>query len=537
MVSHSRITLAILIVVIGVSIFSSGMLYLQQQQLLSNTSNLSVLDKRSGPISMWPAAWSNVCNIPKASTGNDTTNNNLAYNYTPGLGNISLDQLYSRIINSSSFQNIASSRGWVTTFWGTQESGGPGYFNTYVVTQFILTSDGKPDGYLTTYYDVSNGTVTSNYQTSLMSSCPSGESESSSSEVSLGKSSPAFFAIGEPVNITFSEIDYLISNMTVSSESSCIGAFEVLLGGTSGPLVYNSTEHPFCTSIPLYLVLHPGQSYNQSFVWNQAYDNGTHVPYGEYEIMETTSQHSYYPVGVVYLGIPVPITSTSFANVFHGGVNTNRGQYHIATPVKISASWSNIGFQIVDLETSSCSLSYEILNLTNGLVYSSKNHLSCGSLQENPIPPMGSLGATEYWNQTSDSGRQVPAGMYQVLETLSVASNGQEMNQTSRAVFQLGSSANTDVISISSSTISSTGLLWAKFVTTSNLSTVSVYVNGVRVANENYSGLCCAVSYELTIHLALKETVPADSGSYVLVLVGKFQDGNTSATWSSPVSY
>lgn len=129
--------------------------------------------ERSGPISTWPAAWSNVCNVPGQSKGNDTTNiGNIHTSYTTGLGNLTLNQLYSSIINSQSFKNYTAEKGWVTTYWGSQLISGPGFSDSYIVTTFILVSHGKPNGYLTTYYNIATAAVSANYQDGIAASCP-----------------------------------------------------------------------------------------------------------------------------------------------------------------------------------------------------------------------------------------------------------------------------------------------------------------------------------------------------------------------------
>ena len=152
-----------LIVIVATSLFVATTVYGQYSTL-----------ERSGPISTWPASWSNVCNIPGESTGNDTTNvDNIHTSYTQGLGNLTLDHLYSRIIDSQSFQNYTVGKGWETTYWGSQLISGPGYSDSYVVATFILLqSQGRPDGYLTAYYNIANASVTANFQTSIIANCP-----------------------------------------------------------------------------------------------------------------------------------------------------------------------------------------------------------------------------------------------------------------------------------------------------------------------------------------------------------------------------
>ena len=140
---------------------------------MSVYAQYAVSQERSGPISTWPASWSNPCNIPGQSNGNDTTNfGNIHTFNTQGLGNLTLEQLYSRIMNSQSFQSDTSGKGWVTTYWGSQLISVPGYSDSYIATTFILLSHGMPDGYLTTYYNIATASVTTNYQSSQIANCP-----------------------------------------------------------------------------------------------------------------------------------------------------------------------------------------------------------------------------------------------------------------------------------------------------------------------------------------------------------------------------
>ncbi len=160
---RGQIMLVALIVIVATSLFAVAVVY-EQYYTLEHTR----------PISTWPASWSNVCGLPGERTGNDTTNvSNIHKSYTQGLGNLALDQLHSRIIDSQSFQNYTAGEGWVTTYLGSQLISGPGYSDSYVVTIFILLqSQGRPDGYLTTYYNIANASVTSDCQTSIIANCP-----------------------------------------------------------------------------------------------------------------------------------------------------------------------------------------------------------------------------------------------------------------------------------------------------------------------------------------------------------------------------
>jgi hypothetical protein len=516
----------------------------------STTSQIAMNDvpEGPGPISTWPSSWMNVCNITQNNSGNSTTSNSLVDQYNPELGNLTLDQLYSRIINSTAFQSYVSDKTWVTTYWGTQEDSGLGYSANYVVTQFILISGGRPSGYLTTYYNIANGSVTTNYQTGLTSSCP--EQIGSFQGATFNKPSPAYYETGESILITFSYDDYTVSETTISSANGCSNGFDVLLEfGTTGPLVYNSTEHvpSVCPHGPLNVTIHPGQTWNQTLSWNQTFDNGTQVPSGAYEIVqvsppsEASGKTTSSPIGVVYLGTPVPITETEFDDTFEGFVNTDENYYNLNQPVKISGGWTNNGQQIVDIQTNDCTLSYQILNLTNGVTYNALGHLSsCGNFEDNPVAPSGSIEQTFYWNQTADSGARAKAGVYQVVYNIQVESAGHLMNQSERAVFEIGealSPSGGDHITISSSSINSYGYLSATFVTTPNLKSVQLYSDGVSIESENYSGLCCAISYQLSLNAELsnQNIPPRLDGTYVIVLVGIFADGSTSITWATPI--
>lgn len=535
MTISKRVFATIVVVIIAASALAGVTLYSQNQQS----------QERSGPVSSWPASWTNVCNIPGVS-GNETTNLSLLANYTPGLGNMSFDQLYSAIIDSSSFQAQTSGKGWVTTNWITMENSGPGYSASFVVTQFLLLSSGRPDGDLTTYYNMANGTVTASYDSPNISSCPAGggsENQTTSGQSAfLDKPLPAYYASGEPVRITFSMgTDYTIPNYTISALSGCLYGFIIRAGGPEGDVVYNSTEHSLCPKTPLYTVIHPGQTYSQSFLWNQTYDNGTQVRPGSYEILKT---HPTFlggqPLGLVYLGTPVPISAETFASIFRESLYANQASYNLGDQVKMEVGWTNTAYEIVDAETNMCSLSYQILNMTNVVIYDSASHTSCGSFQENPIAPGGGPSATLIWNQTSDAGKQLGPGLYQAVVTFQIISGGNKMNTTERTVFEIGNTGTSslDQLNVQSSSLSSEGQLWVGLVTTPNITSVHVYADGVSVEVKNYSAPCCAITYQMNLYAQINQTIPSDSnGSYEIVLVATFADGGTSATWTTPVNY
>lgn len=285
--------LAAIVIASGIVGFA---MYYRSTPSLSSSSN----QERSGPISTYPASWTDACGLPVE--GNDTTN---VSELPPGV-NLTLSQVYSAIVNSTSFRGVSSGLGWVTTSWSQQEDSGPSGSYEYVIAQFVLLNGNHPDGYVQANYNVESAQVTVDYQSGVVSSCPA--IISSSSGANLDSGSPGYYAIGEPVNITFFVVDDRVSDMRVTSATSCLGNFTVLQGfGTNGPVVYDSSKHPGCRGSPLSLTLNPGQSYNQTVAWNQTNDAGVQVPPGAYEVMEkdvVSPQNFSSPVGVVYVGTP-----------------------------------------------------------------------------------------------------------------------------------------------------------------------------------------------------------------------------------------
>jgi len=133
---------------------------------------------RSGPISTYPASWTDVCNLPVH--GDITTDNQIpsqiGSGFTeylpPGVANFSLSQVYSKIVNSPSFKAISFGHGWVTTYWGLQQESGRNFSYMYVVGQFVIVSAFQPSGYVRAYYNLETGGVTVNYESGLSASCP-----------------------------------------------------------------------------------------------------------------------------------------------------------------------------------------------------------------------------------------------------------------------------------------------------------------------------------------------------------------------------
>jgi hypothetical protein len=85
-----------------------------------------------------------------------------------GAPNLSLDQLYSKIVNSPSFSTTSFGRGWVTTSWGLQEDSGTGYSYEYVIAQFVLVSLNQPAGYVQANYNLQTGAVTVDYNSGVV---------------------------------------------------------------------------------------------------------------------------------------------------------------------------------------------------------------------------------------------------------------------------------------------------------------------------------------------------------------------------------
>jgi hypothetical protein len=85
-----------------------------------------------------------------------------------GAPNLSLNQLYSKIVSSPSFKMTSFGRGWVTTAWGLVESSGPNFSYEYVTAQFVLVFLGHPTGYVQANYNLQTGTVTVDYNSGLL---------------------------------------------------------------------------------------------------------------------------------------------------------------------------------------------------------------------------------------------------------------------------------------------------------------------------------------------------------------------------------
>jgi hypothetical protein len=136
-----------------------------------------------GPISSWPAAWTDFCSRPfflgigLPVFGDKTTDVQMLAPPGGTLPNDSLDQIYARIVNSTGFKNASAGFGWVTIFWGLQEAGPVSSLSEYVIGQFILISGGRPDpaisfGIIQADYNLGTGSVS--IQTGIGASCSAG---------------------------------------------------------------------------------------------------------------------------------------------------------------------------------------------------------------------------------------------------------------------------------------------------------------------------------------------------------------------------
>jgi hypothetical protein len=80
--------------------------------------------ERSGPISSWPAAWTDFCGLHPYGT--DTTTDEIVAGPDQPLPNQSLNQLHGSITSSASFKNATAGLGWVTIYWGLSGGFRPG---------------------------------------------------------------------------------------------------------------------------------------------------------------------------------------------------------------------------------------------------------------------------------------------------------------------------------------------------------------------------------------------------------------------------
>ena len=250
-----------------------------------------------------------------------------------------------------------------------------------------------------------------------------------STEGTLSGGSPAYFPHSRPVVITFNVTDYTLPNLPVNSSYSCLAGFQVRVNNTEGPVVYDSSEPKSCVGRPLEVVLQPGQSYIETYSWNQTNNDGSQVPDGVYEIMGKLNGSGYVgslndPLGMVYLGTPLAVSQQQFASHFIV-VTDPEESYPSGTPVRIVEGLLNNGGTIASIQTTPCSISYEIANQTGYDIYDSMLHQSCvGPAVDSPMAPEEYLTRTVYWNQTDNQGKQVVAGSYFIIVNIHVLSNG-----------------------------------------------------------------------------------------------------------------
>jgi len=500
-----------------------------------------------------------ICGFPVH--GNATTDDEISPSFAPGVANVTLGQVYAAIVNSASFENVSMGLGWVTTYWGTQQDSGPGYSYSYVIGQFLFVSAGHPEGFIQADYNLETKAV-SVQTTGFGSSCVGGPIASSSG-AQLDQPSPAYYAIGQPVKMTFYVVDDAVANMSVRSSTSCLGNFTILQGtgatGTTGPEVYDSTTHPGCSGAPLNLVLNRGESYNQTMTWNQTDDSGAQVPPGTYEVMETdvaSPQNFSSPVGVVYIGTPIStLNSTILRQQFYYEGYLGNDFVSPGQPVKVVWVLSNNGGaaysggqQTYDLQTSGCSYAYTILNLSGDVIYSSAAHASCNNqLQDNVTPQNGGIGHVSYWNQTNNSGATVSPGFYRLMIDLHVWNGGHEFNLTYDSDLEITPSSNPlsgEQISVESSSMCATDCggsgpyLDSSVDANGNLTSLRAYLNGTLLRTRTYNLPCCQLAYQFSFDAPIdNSTIPVVAGvSYDLGFVGTFQDGNTSVSWANPLN-
>ena len=273
------------------------------------TPNTGVRGSGLGPINSFPASWNDRCGY--LVSGNATTSGT---NFGPDsplvAANLTLGQVYSKIVSSSAFQALAAGRDWVTLDWGTGQQGLPGAMQTFVTADFLFVSGGvpDPDGYAQMTYFVGSGNVTGSVGWP-QDSCVGRAGFRYGARLSAPT---VTYAVGQPLGINFTFTNLTSASMTITARTSCLGNFTVIQGGieaqsngqrapTYGPAVYHSAKHPGCAGPPLKVVLGPRQSYSQTLHWDQTNDNGSQVAPGDYWItgMETGYLGQTFPVSVV----------------------------------------------------------------------------------------------------------------------------------------------------------------------------------------------------------------------------------------------
>lgn len=497
----------------------------------------SVILPGSGPVSTYPAAWTTVCG--HHPVGMTTTRNNLQFNLSPELANISLDHVYQSIVSSPSFRLASLGHGWVTAEWDSVQSSGLKGSEADIVGLFVLTSFDSPAGYVDAYYNIANGNVETRSMSSLFSSCPA--IISSAIGLSLDEPSPGYYPSGRPVGMIFSATDYELPNLTLSSPTSCMFSFDIRAESPEGAVVYNSTLHPLCSGTPIKVVLTPGKSYEQTLVWNQTDDEGRHVPYGAYEVTWLSAGTGYTqgesPAGKVYLGIPIPADRSFFRNELYFEMNANNGSFAPGRHIRIAMSLTNNGGNVTDFTTRPCSLSYKVLNLTESVVYTSTAHSNCEGTPANAVlAPMGSISRISYWNQTDDSGRPVEKGIYTIVANAYATSGKATFNQTKTWVLQI-TTPSQNMISISSASLCASNCVYPSpylsatvFVNgISPLHSLHLFVNGTDEGSRTYSNVCCLTNFAITFKAQLRnQTFVVSGAKYVVAFIATFEDGTTS---------
>ena len=127
---------------------------------------------RSGPTSTYPGVWTCGCGcrgIPEYVT----TRLNLNLNISEELNHIDLDRVYAAVTADPTFVRLSTGHGWVVSSWIAAETGGTDvYLHGEVIGDFVLTTNNAPDGYVSTYYNLHDGSVEVLYQQYLVFMCP-----------------------------------------------------------------------------------------------------------------------------------------------------------------------------------------------------------------------------------------------------------------------------------------------------------------------------------------------------------------------------
>lgn len=514
----------------------------------SKATSLGASPLNPGPLSTFPADWANVCGRPVQ--GLEITGDDIMLDSTAPGNNVSLSQLYSRIVGSSPFRAQTAGYGWVTISWSSMEMGGNNNpLQWYVLGQFVRLSGGEPRGFVQAFYNLATGNVTTDYEGTLAVSCPPNGYTATGG--SLDGPSPGYFPVGQPVGINMSVSDHTSYDYNFSSANSCLGSFTILQGNTTGPEVFDSSKHAGCSGTPLNLLLGPEQSYNQTFYWNQTNDAGQQVPEGVYELMGLIAGSGQsMPWGQIHVGI-TQSTLVLNASVFQQkfafmGYVVNEGYVAPGNPVELTWSLNNNAGVHYQLETSRCSYTYKILNFSNVVVYDSAKALGCNSdqLLDNPVPEYDGVSQVLFWNQKDSPGNPVPPGVYRVIIDLHVVNMGHVFNKTSESDFEItpsGGPPSGDKIVMGNPSICSatclgpTAGVYAPVDTNGNYTSLKLYLNGTLVGTMGNPPPCCKLTYEAVFDVPLdnKTSNMVYGISYDLIVIGTFQDESTTAAWTT----